>query len=294
MNPPLYDRRQIRRAFGRAAPDYRAVAVLQREVESRLLEQLDYVETAPARILDLGSGPGGATAVLARRWPKAQTIALDHALPMLQQHPRRWWQASPPRICADAQALPLADGSIDLIVSSLCLQWVEDLPATLAGLRRVLRPGGLLLFSTFCELTLSELREAFAEADAGHAHVSPFLPLQRVGDAVLGAGFRDPVVDADRFTLTYRDPRELMRELRAIGAGNALRGRRRSLTGKARMQQACDAYERFRGADGLLPATYEVGYVQAWGPQPGQPRREGGVDIAAVPLDHLRIRRRGE
>lgn len=292
MTSPTYDSRQVRRAFGRAAPGYNAVAVLQREVEQRLLEQLDYVPTPPERILDVGCGPGGATTVLARRWPKAQTIGMDLALPMLRQLPRGW-RRRPARLCGDAQALPLAESSVDLIVSSLCLQWVEDLPATLAGFRRVLRPGGMLLFSTFADQTLSELRDAFSDAGDERPHVSPFLPMLRIGDAVLTAGFRDPVVDTDRFTLTYSDARELMRELRAIGAGNALAGRRRSLTGKARMQRMLAGYEQFR-RDGRLPATYEVCYVHGWGPEPGQPRREGGAEIATFPVERLRIRRRGE
>lgn len=291
--PPMFDRRQIRRAFGRAAPGYDAVAKLQHEVEARLLEQLDYVTTPPQRILDIGCGPGTATATLARRWPKAETIGIDLALPMLRQH-RRGWFNRPRLLCADAQALPLVDDSVDLIFSNLCLQWVEDLPATLAGFRRVLRPGGLLLFSTFAELTLVELREAFAAAGDEAPHVSPFLPMQRIGDAAMSAGFRDPVVDADRFTLTYSDAADVMHALRAIGAGNALAGRRRSLTGKARMQRVFAAYDGFRRSDGKLPATWEVCYLHAWGPPPGQPRREAGAEIASFPVDRLRIRRRGE
>jgi malonyl-CoA O-methyltransferase len=290
--PALFDRRQLRRAFGRAAADYQTVAVLQREVESRLLEQLDYVTTAPARIVDIGCGPGRATALLRKRWPQAHTLGIDLALPMLQAARGPWWRPLP-RLCADAAALPLAEGSVDLLFSSLCLQWVDDLPATLAGFRRVLRPGGLLLFSTFTAETLVELRQAFARADAADVHVSPFLPMQAVGDALLAAGFRDPVLDADRFTLTYAEPRALMRELRAIGAGNARLDRRRSLTGKARMQRALAAYEQFR-VGATLPATYEVCYAHAWGPAAGQPRREAGQDIASVPLGQIPVRRRGQ
>lgn len=291
---PTFDHPQIRRAFGRAAPAYSAVAVLQREVESRLLEQLDYLETPPARILDLGCGPGRAWSLLRKRYPKAHTVGVDLALPMLREARRgaRWWRPAA-LLCADVQRLPIAEQSVDLLFSNLCLQWAEDLPATLAGFRRLLRPGGMLLFSTFADATLGELRAAFAEADPDGAHVSPFLPMQRIGDALMAAGFRDPVLDADRFTLTYRDPRELMRELRTIGAGNALAGRRRSLTGKQRMQRMLSAYERFRDGD-ALPARYEVCYAHAWGPAPGQPRREGGAEIATFPADRLRIRRRGE
>jgi len=288
----LFDRRQLRRAFGRAARDYAAVAVLQNEVRTRLIEQLDYLPKPPQRVLDLGCGPGHGAAALKARWPKAEVVALDLALPMLVEAGRqRRWLRPFQRVCADASALPLADNTFDLVFSNLCLQWVEDLPATLAELRRVLRPGGLLLFSTFAAGTLQELREAFAIADAGAAHVSPFADIQQIGDALLAAGFRDPVLDRDSFTLTYPDLRSLMQELRAIGAGNALHDRRRGLTGKQRLQRAMQAYEAHR-RDGVLPASYEVVYAQAWGPEPGQPRRHGGGEIATFPVERLRIRRK--
>jgi malonyl-CoA O-methyltransferase len=294
-NHGMFDQHRIRRAFGRAAPDYAAVAALQKEVEARLLEQLDGLPLAapPARILDLGSGPGSGARALKQRWPKAQVLAADLALPMLRQQSAGWWQLPSRRIervCADATALPLAEASFDLIFSSLCLQWVEDLPAAIDEFRRVLRPDGLLLLSSFASDTLIELRSAFEEADPGAAHVSPFLPLQRIGDALLAAGFRDPVLHVDRFTLTYEDPRALMRELKQLGAGNALSDRRRGLTGKRRMQAMLTAYEQFR-RDGRVPATYEVVYAQAYAPPPGQPRRGSGGEIATFPLERLRRRR---
>jgi malonyl-CoA O-methyltransferase len=296
MDPRL-DLRQVRRAFGRAASDYAAIAVLQREVESRLLEQLVYAKQSPARILDLGCGPGRASAELRKRYPGAELVALDLALPMLVEAGRDWRWYTPKsrrfhRVCADARALPFAEGSFDLVFSSLCLQWVEDLPALLDGLRGLLRPGGLLLFSTFGPETLIELREAFASADSA-PHVSSFTPMQAVGDALMSAGFRDPVLDRDLFTLDYPDVRQLMRELRGIGAGNAWADRRRSLTGKSRMQRVFEAYEAQR-REGRLPASYEVLYAQAFAPEPGQPRRhEGGGEIASFPASGLKIRRRG-
>ena len=288
------DRTRVQRAFARAAPNYSATAILQKEVESRLLEQLDYFERAPARIVDVGAGPGRASAALKARWPKAQVIALDLALPMLREAKKNagWLRPKFQRVNADATALPLADGSVDLLFSNLCIQWVDDLPALFAEWRRVMAPGGLVLLSSFGPQTLHELREAFAAVD-DDPHVSPFAPIQALGDALLASGFRDPVLDADTFTLTYRDASSLMHELRAIGAGNAARGRRRTLTGKQRMQRVHAAYEAFR-RDGVLPATYEVFYAHAWGPEPAQPRRTGGGDLAAVPVSRIPIRRRGE
>src|SRR5690606_20078777 len=232
-----------------------------------------------------------------------QTCALpifDMALPMLQRiDPRaggglaRGLGLRPgiDRMCADAAALPLADGSVDVLFSNLCLQWVEDLPAALAGFRRVLRPGGLLLCSTFGPETLVELREAFAAADAA-PHVSPFAGIAPFGDALVAAGFRDPVLDRDRFVLAYPDLAALMRELRTLGATNALGARRRSLTGRGRFAAAAAAYEPLRRADGTLPATWEVLYAHAWAPEAGAPIREQGHDVAAVPVSAIPIRRK--
>ncbi|MFC4727164.1 malonyl-ACP O-methyltransferase BioC [Coralloluteibacterium thermophilus] len=288
-----YDRRQLRRAFGRAAESYEAAAVLQREVEARLLESLDYLDDrVPARVLDLGAGPGRASAAMKKRWPRSEVIALDQALPMLR-HARRHsgWLRPFRRVCGDAAALPFRDEAFDVVFSSLCLQWADDLPATLAEVRRVLRPGGLFLMSTFGPGTLAELREAFAAVD-GAPHVSRFEPIQRIGDAFVAAGFRDPVLDQDTFTLTYPDVPTLMRELRAIGATNAAADRHRGLTGKDRMRAVFAAYEPLR-CEGVLPSTWEVVYAQAWGPEPGAPRRgAGGGEIASVPLAAIPIRRR--
>ena len=282
------DRRAIRRAFGRAARRYEQSAVLQREVETRLLERVVYLERAPGRVLDLGTGPGRAASLLKRRYRKAEVIALDPALAMLRlAHARGRWLHPLRAVCGEGESLPLADGTIDLLFSNLCLQWCEDLPRVLDECRRVLAPGGLLLLSTFGPDTLQELRAAWSDDDA--PHVSRFVDLPVIGDALLAAGFRDPVVDRETFTLEYGDAMALMRDLKNIGAGNAELGRRRGLTGRRRLQAALAGYERFRVA-GKLPATYEVIYAQAFGPDPGQPRRGAGGDLAAVSVETLRER----
>lgn len=288
----VFDRRRLRRAFGRAAPGYHAVAALQREVEVRLLEQLAYLDDRrPARILDLGSGPGRAAGAMKKRWPRAEVIAVDAALPMLREVPRytRFWRPVR-RVCADVARLPFPDQCTDLLFSSLCLQWVDDLPAVLSEFRRVLRPDGLLLFTTFGPGTLAELRAAYLTAGAPPP-VSPFAAIQQVGDALLAAGFKDPVLDRDHFTLTYPDLRALMRELKAIGAADARRERPRGLAGRERLRRVTAAYETLR-RDGVLPSTWEVITAQAWGPAPGAPRRDGGADLASFPADRIPVRRR--
>lgn len=295
MNAPRvrYDLSRLRRSFGRAAESYVAAAALQREVEARLLEQLDYLEgRQPARILDLGCGPGRASSAMKKRWPKAQVVAMDQALPMLRQVPRhtRFWRPVR-RVCGEATQLPFADGSFDLVFSSLCLQWVADLPRALAELRRVLREGGLLVFSSFGPETLVELREAYLQAGETQPPLSDFAALQQVGDALVAAGFRDPVLDRDLYTLTYPDLKALMRELRAIGANDARAERPRGLRGKGLMQRVQAAYESHR-QDGQLPSRWEVLTALAWSPAPGAPRREQGMDIARFPADRIPLRRR--
>ena len=303
------DQVQIRRAFGRAAASYEANAALQAEVAHRLRERIDDDHAfTPARVLDVGCGPGRGIAALRARYPDAEVIALDLALPMLQEakrgsesvlgdasaatptQPGPKHDPDPHFVCADAQAVPLADASVDLVYSNLCLQWCEDPGLALAEFRRVLRPGGMLLFSTFGPGTLHELRSAFASVDQT-PHVSRFVDMHDIGDALLTTGFRDPVLERDDFILTYTDARTLMRELRAIGATNADTKRTRSLTGKAHLQRVIAAYETFRH-DGVLPATYEVVYAHALAPDPGQPRRTAGGDIASFSVDQLRGSRR--
>ncbi len=307
MSAPLFDARQVRRAFSRSAASYDAAARLQHAVEARLLDSLDYLDDpalkreAPQRVLDLGCGTGRASIAMQKRWPKAELVSLDLAWPMLRQareaakRSAGWlsnpFARRPAQVCADARALPLAEASVDVLFSNLCLQWVEDLEALFAGFRRVLKPHGLLLVSTFGPETLWELREAFAHADDA-PHVSPFADIAGFGDALVRAGFHQPVLDREEETTHYQDLPALMREQRAIGATNALASRRHTLTGRARFAAAADAYEAHRGAHGL-PATWEIITAMAWAPEAGTPIREGGIDVTAVPLSRIPIRRRG-
>jgi malonyl-CoA O-methyltransferase len=285
------DRHTIRRAFSRAAPDYEQIAVLQREVGERLLERLELVTTPPRRILDVGAGSGRMSGLLKKRYPKAEVVALDLALGMLKAAKRHsgWWRPFV-RVAGDAQALPLADASIDLVVSNLCLQWCPDLARAFLEFRRVLRPGGWLLLTSFGPDTLKELRSAWRAADArGHVHV--FLDVHDVGNSLLAQGFADPMLDVEPYLLTYPDARQLMRELKGIGAGNALGERNRGLTGRHAFSRMLGAYEALR-TDGKLPASYEVIFAQAQAPAAGRPLKGPGGDVASFSLDDMRARLR--
>ena len=259
------DKQLARRAFDRAADTYDGVAELQCEIGDRLIERLDYIRQQPRRILDLGAGTGFFTAALLKRYRKADVVALDIAERMLQRvQGRGGWFRRPRCVCADAESLPFADDSFDFIFSNLMLQWCGDLQATLTELRRVLAPGGLLMFTTFGPDTLMELRASWEAVD-GYTHVNAFVDMHDVGDALLATQWAEPVMDSERITVTYRALRTLMQDLKHIGAHNVTAGRARGLTGKQHMQQLAEAYERFR-EDGVLPASYEVVYGHAWSP----------------------------
>jgi malonyl-CoA O-methyltransferase len=286
------DKQQVRHNFGRAAASYEKHDVLQQEVQSALLERLDFYTAEPGRIVDVGAGTGRGTALLKKRYAKAEVIAVDLALPMLRaakQHAS--WLKPFQRVCAEATALPLADHSVDVLHSNLCFQWIDDLQALFGECVRVLKPGGLLAFSTFGPDTLKELRASWARADQ-QPHVSRFLDMHDVGDAMLAAGLRDPVLDVHRYTLTYSEPRKLLEELQGLGATNADQTRERGLTGKTRYKRMLAAYETLR-VDGRIPATWEVVTAHAWGPPPGQGRRGAdGGEIASFSVDSLRGSRR--
>lgn len=286
------DRARVQRNFARAAQTYEQHDALQREVQQSLLERLDFYLESPARVLDVGAGTGRGTALLKKRYPKAEVIAVDLALPMLQMAKKHSaWLKPFQRVCAEATHLPFPDHSVDVLHSSLCFQWIDNLAALFNECARVLKPGGLLVFSTFGPDTLKELRAAWASADQ-QSHVSRFLDMHDVGDALIAAGLRDPVLDVDRYTLTYSSPTMLLKELKGLGATHADTARERHLTGKAHYQRMLAAYETMR-VDGRIPATWEVVTAHAWGPPPGQSRRgRDGGEIASFSVDSLRGSRR--
>jgi malonyl-CoA O-methyltransferase len=276
------DKRQVRRAFEQAAPGYDAVAALQDEVCRRMLARLEYVKLEPAAILDAGSGTGNAIPGLTTRYPRARIVALDLAHAMaLRARSRRTrpglgtvegWRAllgggeSVAAICGDIESLPVGSAAVDLAWSNLALQWVNEPARAFGELHRALRAGGLLMFSTFGPDTLKELREAWRAVD-GRVHVNRFIDMHDIGDMLVAAGFADPVMDMEYLTLTYAEARDLMRDLKALGAHNVARGRPAGLSGKSGLAAVIRAYEAHR-KDGRLPATFEVVYGHAWKPQP--------------------------
>jgi malonyl-CoA O-methyltransferase len=257
------DRRALRASFDRASRHYDASAVLQERVRSELLERLELIGIEPRLVIDLGCGTGHGAQRLKRRFRRARVMAVDLAPGMLREakrHSRPFARFA--RVCADAARLPLADGSADLVFSSLMLQWCGEPDAVFREVQRVLRPGGFFAFSTFGPDTLRELRDAWRAADL-YAHVNHFIDLHDIGSALSRAGLAEPVLDVERTSIDYPDAMTLMRDLKAIGAHNVNSGRSRGLTGRRALRRMLDAYEALRH-EGTLPASYEIIFGAAW------------------------------
>ncbi|MDD2050567.1 malonyl-ACP O-methyltransferase BioC [Pseudomonas putida] len=251
----LPDKRQVAASFSRAAASYDSVAELQRAVGNALLEQLP-ASLEPQRWLDLGSGTGHFSRALHKRFPQAAGVAVDIAEGMLQ-HAREHGGAHH-HVAGDAERLPLQDASVELIFTSLAVQWCGDFRAVLDEAWRVLKPGGVLAFASLCAGTLHELRESWQAVD-GLVHVNRFRQLQDYQRLCAGSALQVLGLEVRPHVLHYPDVRSLTHELKALGAHNLNPGRPAGLTGRARMQGLLQAYEQFRQARGL-PATYQVVY----------------------------------
>lgn len=261
----LPDKRQVAASFSRAAASYDSVAALQRAVGMALLEKLPS-GLAPARWLDMGSGTGHFSRVLAERFAQSSGVAVDIAEGMLR-HAREQGGARH-HVAGDAEHLPLRDGCVDLLFSSLAVQWCGQFASVLGEARRVLRPGGVLAFSSLCVGTLDELRASWQAVD-GMVHVNRFRRFEDYQRLCGDSGLE--LIDLERrpHVLHYPDVRSLTHELKALGAHNLNPGRPSGLTGRARMQGLLQAYEQYRQVQGL-PATYQVVYGVLRKPSDGE------------------------
>jgi len=262
-NLPLIESRVLRYSFNRAAATYDRAAVLQNEVRKQMLDRLDLFKISPKRLLDLGAGTGSGALALLKRYRGCRVFALDFAPLMLgrAQHKRPWFSKMA-CVAGHAEALPLASGSIDMVFSNALLPWCANPDTVLSECRRVLNPGGLLMFSSLGPDTLKELRTAWRAVD-DCPHVNHFIDMHDLGDALIRHGFANPVMDVEHFTLSYASVADLCRDFRQTGSHNALHERRRTLTGKTRWNSMAEAYEQFR-RDDRLPASFEIVHGHAW------------------------------
>lgn len=280
------DVRQVRRAFDRASVSFESCSQVHTEIRSRLLERLEVVRIEPRVVVDLGAAHGAGSRVLTARYRSAHVIALDLSPAMLLRAARQQgFFRRFGRVAGDAQQLPLAGGCVDLVFSNLMLQWCADPDAVFRELRRVMRPDALLLFTTLGPDTLKELRQAWAGDE--NVHVHRFIDMHDLGDALLRAGFAEPVMDTERLTVTYPNLTALRRELKDSGSSNLAAGRRRSLGGRQSLQTARERYETGR-TEQVLPASLEVIYGHAWVGATRAPAATAGE--VRIPLSSVRRR----
>ncbi|MDQ6991655.1 MAG: malonyl-ACP O-methyltransferase BioC [Mariprofundaceae bacterium] len=269
-------RPHVKRSFSRACETYDEHAVLQREIADRLLAHLNFTKIAPKRILDVGCGTGYFTRLLIEKFKKSDVVACDLSETMVnytrKQHRLRLpWHGKRQHCTGDACAMPFADASFDLITSNLAMQWVANPKDMMMEMRRVLAPGGLILFSTFGRRTLSELRQSLAQLSEGKetsqaGHVLPFPDVMSLGDVFTKLPLEAPVIDSDLLTLTYPNVMALVRELKGLGASSsAISGRSNGLYGRRLLKELDASYgELHRTEDGKIRASFEALYAQAW------------------------------
>lgn len=251
-----FQKPQIAESFSRAATSYDSVAELQRRIGHNLLEKLPAERQSV--VLDLGSGTGYFTPLLHERCEPDHLISLDLAEGMLGYARKQRPTPHTNWVCGDAESLPLADESVDLVFSSLAIQWCENLPALFSEVARVLKPGGRFLFATLGPDTLNELRQSWSVVDQ-YQHVNRFISFTILADHASSYLQKISLAEESELLL-YDQVRQLTSELKGIGAHNISAGRQSGLTGKARIIAFKQAYEQFRRDDGKLPATYQVFY----------------------------------
>jgi len=269
--------------FNAAADHYNSAAVLQKSVAEQMYERLELIRLEPNTILDLGSGTGLAARQLARLYGKARIVQLDFALQMLTKSVqlKRWFEYRQSFVCADAARLPFTSGVFEMIFSNLMLQWCNDLESVFTEVRRALKPRGFFMFSSFGPDTLRELKSSWSAVDKD-THVNGFIDMHDIGDALVRAGFEQPVLETEIFTLTYPAVDGVFRDLKLLGATNVNAGRRHTLTGKGRLAKVVKAYADFR-VDNKIPATYEVIYGHAWrGSADSRHEKDNSVHLVPV------------
>ena len=279
------DKHRIQKHFDAKADCYESSAVLQREVCDRMLERLHLVSLQPEKIIDVGAGTGWGVQGLMKHYRSAKVVALDLSTAMLKHSKSKGgWLRKPGLICGDAETMPVADASVDIVFSSLMLQWC-DAEKVFAEFFRILKPGGMLMFSSFGPDTLKELRHSWKQVD-DKIHVNEFTDMHDLGDALLMSGFAEPVMDMDVMKLTYTDAKKVMMDLKNIGANTPVKNESRGLITPRKLQRVLDAYEKFR-TDGVLPATYEVVYGHAWKAET-TPQQKSTDNEVFVPLNEFK------
>lgn len=274
------DPRRVRRAFDRASSTFDRFAGVHTELRNRLLERLDLVRLTPSVVMDLGAGTGHASRALQSRYRDARVVAVDasHAMLVRAKQQQRFFNRFD-RIVADAQRLGVRSASVDLVFSNLMLQWCADPDGVFAEVARVLRPGGLVTFTSLGPDSLRELREA---ADQDRIHVHRFIDMHDIGDALMRAGFAEPVMDTERLAITYPSAQSLFEELKGSGSANIALGAPKHLQSSRSLSQLA---ARVPTRDSKLSITLEVVYGHAWATD--RPARGAQTGVTSIPVSSI-------
>jgi SAM-dependent methyltransferase len=267
LPPRLFDRALRRRRLDRAAPRFADADFLHRRAAQDLAERLGAILRTFPRAVDLSAHAGAFREALAEEAPDRVETLIEVDL-----SPRMLAGRHGLRVVADEERLPFAEASLDLVVSTLGLHWTNDVVGALIQARRALKPGGLFLGAFLGGITLTELRQSLVAAEAeilggAGSRVSPFADVADAAGLLSRAGFREPVADVDKVTVTYEHPLKLLRDLRQMGETNVLADRHPKPLTRALLARAFELYaERFAGPDGRVPATFEIVTLTGWAP----------------------------
>lgn len=280
----------IARSFSMAAKTYDQHAFLQQEIGNRLLGRLDLIKEKPQTILDVGAGTGFLTRALQLKLPNSQVFGIDIALGMTHfaKSKQSWhfWKNNPHYLCADAENLPFANASMDLIFSNFTLQWCTDINRVFAEFKRILKPDGMIFFSTLGPQTLYELKKSFAAAD-NKTHVNEFIDMHDIGDSLLNARFGDPVIDMEMITISYANVKMLLQDLKGTGAHNLNQQRPAGCLPKQHYLRMLEAYDSYKLPNGRFPASYEIIYGHAFLQQPSHLYAEDPEGVVRIPADKI-------
>lgn len=285
------DQAALRRHRNQAAATLPEAAELEQRVGEELLQRLDYVDVSPKTILYLGSGSGCLWTPLRKTYRAAKIVLQESAFQLLKLpfNKKAWWRKKPLTVCGDLEHLPFQNDTQELIIANLSFDFSNALAHTLQECHRLLKPGGLLMFTMLGPDTLIELKAASAAVD-DFPRVHPFLDMHDIGDAVVKSGFQNPVFDVDYYELTYASTSQLWMDLRHLGVQNVHKARQTTLTGRDRWARLEQAYECHRDETGLLPVTAEVVFGHAWAGAPLAARKNHSSEEYTIPLQQIRRR----
>jgi len=245
-----------------SSSNYLESAVVQKEIISRLMQRLSLFNISPRKIIDLGAGVGLGTEILSHQYAKSEFYMLDNSLEALRN--KIFSKDNVFSICGNFKNIPLESNVFDFVFSSSALHWELDIYSSFKEIYRILKPGGLFLFSTYGPDTLIELRSSWAQID-NKKHVNDFYDMHDIGDLMQNLNFMDSVVDVEKIAIQYDSVIQLQKDLKNIGSKVIHDDdTNQKLCGHNSMLAMYQEYEKFKSKNGSLPATYEVIYGSAW------------------------------